>query len=171
RESGALFFPPPALSPVNLSLVQSCDENAMRRDLSENGLRLSAHVALQAWTAERDSDVPSPGGTAMAAEPAPLARLEIPLDRGRTRRFVAMRTRRPEMVGEFDAVSVLEGLSETGRLRVALYLLEACRAAFRLESDATYAANMRLLVSELFVDRKPLVRCATLGDRLVLFRT
>jgi hypothetical protein len=142
----------------------------MRRDLSENGLRLSAHIALQARTAERDRDVPSLGGNAVS-ESAPLARLEIPLDRGRVRRFVATRSQRPDEIGEFDAVSVLEGLPEAAKLRVALYLLETCRMAFRLESDAVYAANMRLLVSELFAGRKPLLPCATLGDRLILFRT
>jgi hypothetical protein len=142
----------------------------MRRDLSENGLRLSAHVALQAWTAERDRDAPSPIRDA-ASQSAPLARLEIPLDRGRIRRFVATRGLRPDEMGEFDVVSVLEGLTESGKLRVALYLLETCRMAFRLESEAVYAANMRLLVSELFASRKPLLPCATLGDRLILFRT
>jgi hypothetical protein len=144
----------------------------MRRDLSETGLRLAAQVALYVSTCDRDRHVPpSEGDVGRNKEPSPLARIEVPLERGRTRRLVARRTSRPDEASEFDAAALLEGIPESGRFRVALYLLEACRTAFRLENDATYAANMRLLISELFASRKPLVPCATLGERLVLLTT
>lgn len=142
---------------------------------------LAGNIPLVFWD-QGDSSAPGPlavecGGKAVAA---PILTLSAPLEGGGARRVLAFAT--PDGVSKdivvklrdgtelfsidaqqseggrrgaalLEPATLMEFLSDTGRVRVVRFLLQACRTAFGLSRDEIYIDNMGRLVEEL--SRRP----------------